>query len=53
MILIAVHTNDPRDIPARVTLEFADQAMCEQSRQSMQYWSKFESFKIEAKCQKK
>jgi hypothetical protein len=53
MILIAVSISDPRDVPARITLEFVDQATCEQSRQSMQYWTKFESFKIEAKCQKK
>ena len=53
MILIAVHVNDPKDIPARVTLEFANQAACEQAQQSLQYWVKFDSFKVEAKCAKK
>lgn len=53
MILIAVHINDPKDIPAKVTLEFPDQASCEQSKQSINYWVKFENFKVEGKCVKK
>ena len=52
MILIAVHTNDPRDVPGKITLEFADQVACEQSLKSMSYWLKFESFKVEGKCVK-
>ncbi len=53
MILIAVHTSDPRDIPGRITMEFADQATCEQSLASITYWLKFNNFRIEAKCTKK
>ncbi len=53
MILIAVHINDPKDVPAKVIIEFPDQITCEQSRQTMQYWVKFESFKIDGRCVKK
>lgn len=53
MILIAVHVNDPKDVPARMTLEFPDQIACEQSLKSLIYWVKFDSFKVEGKCQKK
>ena len=53
MILIAVHINDPKDIPAKMTMDFPDQQSCEQSLRSMAYWVKFESFKIEGKCVKK
>ncbi|CAB4133525.1 hypothetical protein UFOVP257_247 [uncultured Caudovirales phage] len=53
MILIAVHINDPRDVPAKVTLEFTDQISCEQSLKSLTYQVKFESFKVEGKCIKK
>ena len=42
MILIAVHVSDPKDVPAKMTLEFPDQMICEQSLRSMTYWVKFE-----------
>lgn len=53
MILIAVNASDPKDIPAKVMLEFPDQITCEHSRQSISYWIKFDNFKVEAKCVKK
>lgn len=53
LILIAVHSNNPRDIPARATLEFATEASCLESLRSLTYWVKFENFKVEGKCQKK
>jgi len=52
MILIAVHINNPSDIPGKITLQFQNQQQCEQVLQSMTYWLKFDKFKIEAKCQK-
>ena len=52
MILIAVHINDPKDIPGKITLQFQTQQQCEQTLLSMTYWLKFESFKVEGKCQK-
>lgn len=53
MILIAVHLNDPTDIPAKMTMEFADQQSCEQAKSSLSYWVKFKNFKVEASCQRK
>jgi len=53
LILIAVHLNNPKDVPGKITLEFPDQASCEASLKSMTYWLKFDSFKVEGKCQKK
>jgi len=52
MILIAVHINDPKDIPGKITLQFQTPQQCEQTLQSMTYWLKFENFKVEGKCQK-
>ena len=52
MILIAVHMNNPNDIPGKITLQFQNQQQCEQALQSMTYWLKFDKFKIEGKCQK-
>jgi hypothetical protein len=53
LILIAVHLNNPKDVPGKVTLEFPDQVSCENSLKSMTYWLKFDSFKVEGKCIKK
>jgi hypothetical protein len=53
MLLIAVHINDPSDIPAKMTLEFPDQHSCEQAKSSLSYWVKFKNFKVEASCQRK
>lgn len=52
MILMAVHLNDPKDIPGKVYLEFQTEHQCEQALQSMKYWLKFEQFKVIGKCQK-
>jgi hypothetical protein len=52
LIMLAININDPKDIPGRVTLEFPSQAECERTRSTMTSWLKFESFKVEAKCQK-
>ncbi len=52
MILIAVHINDPKDIPGKITLEFMNQQQCEQTLQTMTYWLKFEQFKVIGKCQR-
>ncbi len=52
LILVAVHINNPSDIPGRINLQFQTQQNCEQVLQSMTYWLKFNQFKIEGKCQK-
>jgi hypothetical protein len=53
LILLAVHSNDPKDIPGRIELTFQDRSICEQTLQSMTYWLKFNQFKIEGRCIKK
>ena len=53
MILIAAHITDPKDIPGKVTLEFSEQAACEQTLKTMSYWLKFDSFKVEGRCLRK
>jgi len=52
LILIAVHINNPSDIPGRINLQFQSQLQCEQTLQSMTSWLKFDKFKVEGKCQK-
>lgn len=52
LILMAIHTKNPNDIPGKITLEFQTQQQCEQSLKSMTYWLKFDQFKVVGKCQK-
>lgn len=52
LILMAIHTNNPNDMPGKITLEFQTQQQCEQSLKSMTYWLKFDQFKVVGKCQK-
>lgn len=52
LILIAVHINNPTDIPGKITLKFQTQVECEQALKTMSYWLKFDNFKMEGKCQK-
>ena len=53
MILIAVHANNPADIPGRITLEFRTQQQCVDALHTMKYWLKFESFRVEGRCEQK
>lgn len=53
LILLAMKINDSNDIPAKVILEFPDQITCEKTKSTLQYWIKFESFKVIAKCERK
>ena len=52
LILMAIHMNNPNDMPGKITLEFQTQQQCEQSLKSMTYWLKFDQFKVVGKCQK-
>jgi hypothetical protein len=52
LILIAVHVNNPQDVPGRIELAFKDQMSCEIALASMKWQLKFNSFKVEGKCQK-
>lgn len=53
LILLAVHINNPNDIPGIIKIEFNELKECERAAASLHYWLKFESFKITAQCQKK
>ena len=50
LIILAVHINNPKDVPGRIELKFADQPSCEQALSSMKWQLKFDSFKIDGKC---
>lgn len=53
LILLAVHVNNPKDVPGKITLEIDSQQSCEQILSSMTFWLKFESFKVQGQCIKK
>lgn len=53
LILIAVHVNNPADIPASLQMTFPTEAECISAKDSLTYWVKFDWFKVTAKCQKK
>jgi hypothetical protein len=52
MILLAIHSQNPKDQPGRIELMFNDQKTCEQVLSTMKYDLKFKSFKVEGVCQK-
>ena len=52
LILLAVHSNNLQDIPGRVSIEFATESECLRAQSTVQYWLKFDSFKISTRCQK-
>jgi len=53
LLLIAVHVNNPNDIPAKISLEFDSQESCERALSTMTYWVKFPTFKATGTCTKK
>jgi len=53
LIMIAVHVNNPADIPASLQMTFPTEAECMAAKDSLTYWVKFDWFKVTAKCQKK
>jgi hypothetical protein len=52
MILLAIHSQNPKDQTGRIELMFNDQKTCEQVLSTMKYDLKFKSFKVEGVCQK-
>ena len=52
LVLLAVNINNPNDVPGRVTIEFNTSQSCEQARESVKYWFKFEGFRVQSLCQK-
>ena len=52
LIILAVHVNNPADNPGRVTIKFETEQQCQKARSSMEYWLKFDSFKVISECKK-
>jgi hypothetical protein len=52
LIILAVHLNNPKDIPGRVMIEFHTLQDCERARSTMTSWLKFDNFKVVAECKK-
>ena len=50
LLIIAVHVNDPRDVPGRVEVKMPNQQTCEQALSDLKYEFKFKSFKVEGRC---
>lgn len=48
-----MHVNNPDDVPARIQLSFETEQQCLQTAQTLDYWIKFEQFKLETQCLKK
>ena len=53
LILLAVHTNNPKDIPGRVEITFPTMEQCERAKSTIEYELKFKQFKLDASCQRK
>lgn len=50
LVIIAVHINNPADIPAKISLEFKNQEACEQAQSTLKTWVKFDTFKVVSEC---
>jgi hypothetical protein len=53
LVIIAVHMNNPSDIPGKIWIEFSNQQECQQALNSMTSWLKFSNFKVVGECMKK
>ena len=49
---MAVHVNNPADVPGRASIEFATEAECRRAQATIRSWLKFESFRVTSLCQK-
>lgn len=52
LIILAVHVNDPDDIPGKVSILFSSQIECENAQSTISSWIKFKSFKVISECKK-
>ena len=52
LIILAVHVNDPTDIPGRAEIQFPDQKSCQQALATIKWQLKFKSFKVVGECQR-
>jgi hypothetical protein len=53
LILLAVHVNNPQDIPGRIMIQFQTQKECEAAQATVTSWLKFDSFKVTTECVRK
>lgn len=53
LLILAVHSKDPSDIPGRVQLSFSSIEECEKAKNTLSYELKFKQFILEAKCVKR
>ena len=53
LLIIAVHVNDPTDVPAKLNMTTETKEECEKLAQSLDYWIKFKQFKLETTCLQK
>lgn len=51
LILIAVHSNDPKDIPGIVELQFQTQNQCISVLDTLKYDLKFKQFVVKGTCE--
>jgi hypothetical protein len=52
LLIIAVSSTNPSDVPGRVTIKFDTEQQCTKARDSMEYWLKFDSFRVTATCKR-
>jgi hypothetical protein len=51
LLVMAVHINNPTDVPGWIKVPMATEAECERARAGVTAWLKFESFKVTTQCQ--
>jgi hypothetical protein len=50
LLVMAMHTNNPSDVPGWVRIPMESEAQCERARAGVTAWLKFESFKVTTQC---
>jgi len=53
LIILAVHSKNPNDIPGRLEISFPSIESCERAKETIKYDLKFKQFILDAKCQKR
>jgi len=50
LLMVAVHINNPNDIPAKIEIKFNSKEECQKALDNMSYWLKFDMFTIKGSC---
>lgn len=53
LIILAVHSKNPNDIPGKLEITFPSVEQCENAKNSIKYDLKFKQFILDAKCLRK